>query len=134
MKGEIKSLVQQLTSKLGDPNQPDEQRAQLVTSLLAVRHMNPEILSLVAGILGSGSSPVLQRRAIAALGNLTEPAAGAALVEAYPKLAGELQDFTLNELFKRSDWSLALLDAIAAGKINLSSLGPVAVNRRPHSQ
>jgi putative membrane-bound dehydrogenase-like protein len=129
MTGEIKSLVQQLTSRLGDQNQPDEQRAQLVTSLLAVRQMNPEILTLVARIPGSGSSPALERRVIAALGNLTEPAVGVSLVEAYPKLVFELQDFTLNELFKRSDWSLALLDAIAAGKINLASLGPVAINR-----
>lgn len=131
---EVKSLVQQLTAKLNDATQPDDQRAQLASSLLAVRSLNADILPSVAQILGSSSSTPLQHRIIAVLGNLAESRVGELLVEVYPKLQPELQDAALNQLYKRPDWSLTLLDAIEARKINLGTLSPVAINRlRTHS-
>ncbi len=131
---EVKSLVQLLAAKLNDGNQPDEQRAQLTGTLLAVRDLNANIVPSVAQILGSPSSPSLQRRIIAALGNLPEPRVGELLAGIYPKLPPELQDAALNQLYKRPDWSLTLLDAIEARKINLGTLSPVAINRlRTHS-
>ena len=88
----------------------------------------------VGQILGSPSSSSLQRRIIAALGNLADPRVGDLLTGVYPKLPPELQDATLNQLYKRPDWSLTLLDAIEARKINLGTLSPVAINRlRTHS-
>ncbi len=131
---EVKLLVQQLTAKLNDANQPDEQRAQLARSLLAVRNLDADVLPSVAQILGSSSSSSLQRRIITALGDLSEPRVGGLLMEVYPKLSPELQDAALNQLFKRPDWSLTLLDAIEARKINLGTLSPVAINRlRTHN-
>lgn len=131
---EVKSLIQQLEAKLNDANQSDDQRAQLAASLLAVSSLNADILPSVAQILGSSSSPSLQRRIIAGLGNVPEPKVGKLLEEVYPKLPPELQDTALNELYKRADWSLSLLDGIEARKINLGTLSPVAINRlRTHS-
>ena len=132
--GEVNALVKQLAVKLNDVTQPDDRRAQLAGSLLAVRQLDAGIMPSVAGILGSASSPALQRRVIEALGNLTEPGVGKLLTGVYPRLTPELQDAALNQLFKRSDWSLTLLDTIQAGEINLATLSPVAINRlRTHS-
>lgn len=134
MANELKTLVQQLAGRLEDASQPDDQRARLVVSLLAVRQMNADILPAVARIPGSSSSPALQRRVLEALGALPDAEIGALLTEAFPKLPPELQEVAANQLFKRPDWSLAFLDAVEAGKINLSSLGPVEINRlRTHS-
>jgi putative membrane-bound dehydrogenase-like protein len=131
---EVKTLVQKWSVTLTDASQSDDQRAQIAMSLLAVRNLNPGIVPAVAGILGSGSSVSLQRRIIATLGNVPDPRVGDLLTGACPRLPPELQDAALNELFKRPDWSMALLDAIQSGKIALGTLSPVSINRlRTHS-
>ena len=123
-----------MLAKLNEPSQPDDQRAQLAASLLAARQMDPQIVPSVAAILGSSSSASLQRHVIESFGKLPDDSIGALLVTAYPKLSADLEDADLNQLLKRSDWTSALLDAVEAGKINLSALGPVAINRlRTHS-
>jgi len=134
MAGDLKSLVQQLMVKLNDAAFPDEQRAQVATSLLAVRQMNPDILPAIGRILGSSSSPALQRQVIEALGVVVDSSIGALLVDAYGKLNPSLQEAVFTQLIKRSDSSLALVEALKSGKIDLASLGPIAVGRlRTHS-
>ena len=131
---EIKDLVTRLAKTLIDEGQPDERRARLAASLLAVRELNADIMPSVAGILGSQASMVLQRRVIEAMGALPEPSVGELLTGAYPKLPSPLQEAALNQLLKRGDWSLKFVEAIQAGKVNLKALSPVAVNRlRTHS-
>ncbi len=131
---EVKPLVKKLTVELNDGSQADERRAQLARSLLAVRQLDAGILPSVARILGSTNSAALQLRVVVALGNVAEPAVGGILANAYANLPAPLQETAMNEHFKRADWSLALLDAIEAGKINLATVGPVGINRlRTHS-
>ncbi|MDB6124067.1 MAG: Trehalose utilization [Pedosphaera sp.] len=134
MAGDLKGLVVKLSEQLNDAGRSDDERMQTVNTLLGVRQMNAEIVPSVAHILGSSSSSVLQRRIIEALGNVPEAGIGEALVGAYPKLSADLQETALNQLLKRADWSLALLNAIQGSKINLATLGPVTINRlRTHS-
>ncbi len=134
MAGDVKALVGQLTATLKDAARPDEQRAQAATSLLGARQLNEDILPRVAGILGSSASVALQRRVIEALGAIAEPAVGAQLAAAYPALGAELQEYAFGQIIRRRDWSLALLEAIRGGKINLAALGPLAISRlRTHS-
>lgn len=125
----VKTLLDQLTPKLNDATQSDEQRGRLSASLLSVRRLNPEILNLVGGLLGSGTSTALQRSVIQSLGAIAEPQVGAVLAGNYSKLPDDLKDFALNELFKRADWAMAILDAVQAGKFSLNTLGPVAISR-----
>jgi putative heme-binding domain-containing protein len=133
MAADLKPLIEQLTGKLKDASLPDEQRAQVVASLLAVRQMNPDILPSVASLFGSGS-PALQRQLIEALGGVADVGVGALLVDAYGKVAAELHDAIFAQLIKRSDWALALIEALKNGKIPIGTLGPVALNRlRTHS-
>jgi putative membrane-bound dehydrogenase-like protein len=134
MAGDLKSLVLNLSAKLADAGQPDEARAQIVTSLLGVRQMSPQILPSVEKILGSAASVALQRRVIESLGSLKDAGVGNILVQSEPSLSPELQEAALNQLFKRADWSMTLLDAIQVRQVNLASLGPVSINRlRTHS-
>ncbi len=131
---EINALVKTLARTLLDEGQPDERRARLATSLLAVRSLNADIMPSVAGILGSQASMILQRRVIEAMGSLPDSAVGGFLTDAYPKLPSLLQDVALNQIVKRADWSLAFVDALQTGKVNLATLSPVAINRlRTHS-
>ncbi len=131
---ETKPLVQQLASKLNDDKQPDDQRAQVVSSLLGVRQLDAGILPSVTKIIGSSASPSLQKRVVESLGATADSAVGAAFVEVYPTLSPDLQAAVFPQMIKRSDWSLALVNAIKGGKITLASLSPTDIHRlRTHA-
>ncbi len=129
MAGDLKALVAELTNKLNDENQSDEQRGTIITSLMSVRQLNPEIVSSVAKILGSNSSSTLQKKAIEAIGSTGDPIIGNIFSEAYGKLPADLQASVFDQMIKRPDWSLALIDAVKDNKVNLATLGPNAVHR-----
>lgn len=129
MAAEVKSFLPKLFASLNDPNQPDEQREQAVKSLLSLRSVNPEILPAIAKIVGSHSSIALQQRVIDLLGGLGDKEAGNFLVEAYLRVPSELQEIIFAQIVRRADWSLALVDAIKNGKINLGAFSPAAIHR-----
>ena len=129
MAADLKAQLAQLTARLNDAAQPDDTRAQVVSSLLGVRQLNSEILPSVVKLLGSSASPALQKRVITALGTTADAAAGPLFAEAWPKLTPELQDSLFGQVIKRSDWSLALLEALKSGKVTLTTLGPASVYR-----
>lgn len=131
---DIDALVQKLAAKVDDASQPDAERAQVARTLLTARPQSQEIIGSVAKILGSPASASLQKQVIEILGGTPGGRAGELLTDAYPKLTSDLQDAVLNQLFKRTDWSMGLLNAIEARKVDLTTLGPVAINRlRTHS-
>jgi len=112
--------------QLGDAALPDEQRARLASSLSppAIRSANSPA---VAAVLNSGKSASLRRAVIRNPGSNFGCPGGSLLIGRYPRLPLECRA-VLNQLLKRSDWVSALLDAVQAGKINLVTLGPVAIN------
>jgi putative membrane-bound dehydrogenase-like protein len=134
MADELKPLVRRLTETLDDHNQSDEQRAQVAASLLGVRQLNSEIVPSVTKIVGSSASGSLQKRVVESLGATADPAVGASFAAAYPKLSPEVQPVVFAQLIKRSEWSLALVDALKSGKVVLTSLTPTDVHRlRTHA-
>ncbi len=131
---DVKALVPQLLAKLNDRAQPDEQRGQLAVSLLGVREMNPEIVPSIAKLVRPPASPALQRRVVEALGGTGDAAVGATLAELYSKVSPEMQDAVFSQIVKRRDWSLALVESVQKGTIQLASLNPSAVHRlRTHA-
>lgn len=134
MSADVKSLVSQLLVKLNDEKQPDEQRARLATSLVGVRDLNADIVPNVAKLIGSSASPALQRRVIDSLGSSGDAAIGSAFAELYPKISPEMQENVFAQIVKRTDWSLAFVDSLEKGKIQLASLNPTSVHRlRTHA-
>jgi putative heme-binding domain-containing protein len=106
----------------------------VVAGLLSARQMNADILPTVGRMLGSSASEALQRRIIEALGGTADTAVGPLLAEAYPKLPTGLQGAVFAQMIKRSEWSLALVDALKSGNVTLNTLGPANVHRlRTHS-
>jgi putative membrane-bound dehydrogenase-like protein len=131
---ETKTLVTSLTGKLKDDAQSDETRARVAASLMGVRQMNPEILPSVASLLGSSSSALLQKRVVESLGATSDPAVAPLLADAYARLPQEVQDAAFAQIIKRADSSLALVEALQAGKVTLANLGPSSIHRlRTHS-
>jgi len=131
---QTKALVKKLTDKLADESQSTDTRVQVATSLLGVRQMNADIVPAVGKLLGSDASSMLQQRIIEVMGGIGDANVTAQLAGAYPKLKLELQEAAFAQMIKRSDSSLALVDALKSGKITTTTLGPSSVHRlRTHA-
>ncbi len=134
MASQTGALVAQMINQVNDASQTDDQRAQLATSLLAVRQVDAKILPAVAKIAGSNASAELQRRVIDALGNSGDPAAGAAITESFSKLPSAAQEAAFTQIIKRAEWASVFVEALASKKIALALLNPVSVGRlRTHA-
>ena len=134
MSADVKALVPDLIAKLNDNTQADERRGQLAASLVGVHQMSAEIIPAVAKMIAPPSSPALQRRVVDALGSSSDPAIGTALTELYPNISPDMQEPVFAQIAKRNDWSLAFVDALDKGKIQLASLSPTSVHRlRTHA-
>src|SRR5439155_961142 len=71
---------------------------------------------------------------IEALGASGDTTAGAQLITAYGSVPEELRDPIFGQLIKRSEWSLALVDALSAQKLDARILGPANLHRlRTHA-
>jgi putative membrane-bound dehydrogenase-like protein len=130
----VKPLIGSLLQQLNDAGQSDAARADIAASLVGVRQLSADIVPELTKLLGSSAPASLQQRVIEALGSVTDPGIGATLAAAYPKLSTQLQEAAFAQLIKRKEWSLGLVDALKAGSISPTMLGPTAIHRlRTHS-
>ncbi|HXJ73403.1 MAG TPA: hypothetical protein VNM37_11135, partial [Candidatus Dormibacteraeota bacterium] len=106
---EIKVQITALTTKLKSETESDDTRAQVAASLVGVRQVSPDILPAVGQLIGSSASASLQKRVIETLGGTGDPAVGALLTGAYPKLSSDLQEAAFAQLIKRPDWALSVV-------------------------
>ena len=127
--GEIKPLISALTARIEDKSLSEDARGLAAANLLGVRSQDAGAIAAVAKLLGPDNSAGLQRRAVEALGNIPEAAAGQALVTAYPKLAPEAQEAAFSQIIKRADFSTALVKAVQTGGIDGRSFSPAATFR-----
>lgn len=126
---EVKDEVSALLARLKERSTAEDARLEIATSLLGARKFSEEILPTATGLLGSGESPSFQERLIKALGDVPDAQVGKALATAFPKLGVELQNAAFNQVIKRNDWSLALLEAMKAGQVPLGTVGPANLHR-----
>lgn len=131
---DLKPVIAGLRARLGESTTPDDQRAQVAVNLLGVRRLDAEIIPAVGRLLGADVSAGLQRRVIDALGATPETGAGEQLISAYTKVPQELQENLFGAIVKRTDWTMALVQALSEKKIALLQLGPAFQHRlRTHA-
>lgn len=131
--GSLKPWIEKITNgivaKLSDASAAEDVRLAAATSLLGLRAANPAVIGMVAKILGTDASPSLQSNLITTLGTLNEPSLGPVICGIYSKLPAPAQSAAFEMLLKRADWSIALLDALAAKQMDASSFGPASAYR-----
>lgn len=120
---DLKPVVQQLGAKLGDAALSDADRGQVAVNLVGVRNLDASILPNVGALLHAGNSLDLQRRVINALSSVNDAGAGAQLIAAWSKVSPELRDAMFDALFKRVEWSDALVEALRAKTLTPVALG-----------
>ena len=118
-----KSAVRKAESRLADRSLSDGERGRVAADLLGVRSLDAGILPTVTALLASDASLVLQRLVIESLGKTGDPAAGQAILAALPKLEPELREAAFGQLLNRAEWSSAVVQAMAARKLDPALLG-----------
>lgn len=125
---ETKALAEDIMTHVHDGDHPESEQLLMARCLLGVRQLNEGIIPLVARLINTNSVDS-QRQVIELLGDIAEPAVAIELINAYSNAVPEVQEFIFNQLLKRAEWAISLLDMIATKKIELASLSPIAVNR-----
>ena len=123
----VKPAVERAEAQLKDASLSDAVRGQIAVNLIGVRKLDASIVPAVAALLKPGNSLALQQRVVEALGSAAD--AAVALVAAFPELPIEAVEPAFGQIIKRSEASLAFLDAVAARKIDLLKLGPARQHR-----
>lgn len=127
---EAAGVIGKITAMVNDASVPEMARAQLASSLLAARGLNPGIVPTAIKSLGAIKDPAAQTRLANALGDTGDATVAAEFVSMLPKATDAgLREALLNQITRRADWSLALLAALKEKKITLTDLGPVALGR-----
>ncbi|MBI1841921.1 MAG: ThuA domain-containing protein, partial [Verrucomicrobia bacterium] len=119
----------ELLARLRDSRQSEVFRKQAISGLLSVRQSSTDILPAVLGVLGSQDSAALQSHALKALSDLNDPSVTRDVVNKFATLPAALQSEAFDQLLKRSDSSMALLEALASGKAPATALGPANMHR-----
>ena len=127
LKPAIDQLTRDLFAKLGAGT--DDARLTAAQALLGLRSANPEALPAVIKLATGKITPAFQRSLVLALGETGDPAVGTALAVAFGSLAPEAQGAAFEAMVKRSDTALALLEAAAAKKVDITGLGPANLAR-----
>jgi len=132
--GEIKGRISKMMESLNDAKLPDAQRGDIARGLLSLSATNADVLPAVSKVLAETDSMGLKKEIVAALSAVPSAEAGKELIAAFPSLPGDIQMTAFNELLKRTDWSMALLDALDSNKIKATLLGPANLHRlRQHA-
>ena len=124
LKSEIAKITTGITAALADSTAAEEARVSAARSLLGLRSANPDAVTTVTKLLGTDAPAGLQRGIVNALGEVVDPAFGRVICGVYNKLPADVQPVAFEVLLKRADWSLALLDAIAAKQVDPATFGP----------
>jgi putative membrane-bound dehydrogenase-like protein len=133
---DLRPVIEPLVARLTNNSVTEDDRAQLLQSLIGVRKLDPTILPAVGNILANTTvSPRLKTRALEAIGTIPDIEAAKLLVEHFAGLPGNLREAALAQITRRTEWSQAFLSAIESRKIDLTTLGPAAIHRfRTHPE
>ena len=135
MKDDVRAKTGALYTALKDTKLEEKQRADVARNLLSLYSVDKEIIPALGQILVSEDAPGLKKEIVLALGNITAAEAGTQIITAFAKLTPDVQQEGFNQLLRRPEWSLALLEKIKDESIKLTTLGPANVHRlRTHPE
>jgi putative heme-binding domain-containing protein len=113
-----------------------ERRLQALEALVAAR--DPAIVDAAAALAADRAAGPgdFRGQVLATLGRLDEPGVASAVLAHYGRLEAEVQPRAVELLTERPDWSLALLEAIGAGRVpadalNLNQLRKLQSSKHP---
>ncbi len=109
---------QKAAERLTNTSLPDVDRIALAETIGQCQVQSA--IPVLAGLLGG--KPKLQVAAVTALQNFSDPSIATVLLNAYPKLSNEAKTRTHSVLASRPNWSLQLVHAVEASRIQPKEL------------
>jgi hypothetical protein len=100
----------------------DAARRAAAAQLVEFRAADPTIAAELLEIISPRMSPALAQGLVEALAGSTAAETGPALIEALASLTPSTRPAALRVLLGRSDWTLALLEAMEQGRVDLADL------------
>ncbi len=111
-----------LLQAIDNPELADQQRVSAANELVELAGTDPETVASLVSTLTPQLPPVVSSGVVRSLSSTTSPNVAATLVDNWPSLTPGLRTDAVAVLLARPATTLALLDAIAEGKIALSDL------------
>ncbi|MFM7072710.1 MAG: c-type cytochrome, partial [Planctomycetota bacterium] len=122
------AALAQLRQRAGDRTADPVRREQAIAALLAKRA--DDTADLLLNVLSeSVSTPTLQSAVLRGLPEFNHPGTAKAILERYPRWGADARRDAILALAARPAWSLALLDAIEAGRIPRGDLTAFAARQ-----
>jgi putative membrane-bound dehydrogenase-like protein len=116
------AIAQALLVRLRDEKATDTDRAAAAARLVDLRRTDAGVIKQLLELLTPRASPRLAQGLVDAVARSEAGAAGAALIALLPGLTPGVRSAALGVLLGRGDWTTALLDAAATGKVQLTDL------------
>jgi uncharacterized protein len=129
IEGAVRSAVVAAEASLNDETLSDEARAQIAINLLGVRSLDRSIVPAIAALITGDASAGLRQSIIEALGSVPDRAAGEALLSMLSTLEFETRELAFGQLLKRAEWSEAVVNALAEGRLDVAHVGPANLYR-----
>jgi putative membrane-bound dehydrogenase-like protein len=117
------AITSSLLTRVQDEKAAPRDRAAAAAQLVDLRRTDAAVVGQLLELLTPRTPPEFARDLFAAVGRSEAPKAGAALIDLLPSLTPGVRPAALGVLLSRTEWTRALLDAAAAGKVQLSDLG-----------
>jgi putative membrane-bound dehydrogenase-like protein len=129
--GQTAALRAKLLDDLSNEKLKEEDRTALLTSLMTIKALQPEVMAEVDLLLShpKGAPGAVQKTSITELGRVPDRAAASVLIKNFTKLNTENRQLAFSTLLRRPDWGMALLDALDSKTIKLADLGVQGASR-----
>jgi len=112
---------------VANPEADNDTRAKYLQTLAEVKH--PEAMPVLLKLISNSKEQALHSVTLAALQQFDAPEIGAAVVRHFEQFTAASRTAALSLLACRASWSLQLLEAVEAGKIDRSAVDPDTLAR-----
>jgi putative membrane-bound dehydrogenase-like protein len=115
-------IMRVLLARVGNEQLSDGERGAAAAQLVDLRRTDSAVVDQLLELVTPRISPDLTRQLLEAVARSETSSGGAALIKLLPGLTPAARAVALSGLLGRADWTSALLDAAAAGKVSLADL------------
>jgi putative membrane-bound dehydrogenase-like protein len=117
------AITHTLLARVQDDKATQGERATAAAQLVDLRRTDPAVVRQLLELLTPRTPPEFARDLLAAVGRSEAAEAGRALIALLPSLTPGVRPAGFGVLLGRTEWTRALLDAAADGKVALTDLG-----------
>jgi hypothetical protein len=102
---DLEKTKKALLAELANEKAKDEDRNTLLTSLMSVPQLQPDIIARADAVLTKGAPAAVQKKIIEEMQRTTNPAAARMLIKQFGTFKTDNKPIALGALLRRPDWT-----------------------------